>query len=133
MTTKSTEGNYPGGGSVRYSKDTGFEQDLLTAGASIIESLPLAVFDDKQELIDACMYLGWLEMWNEDGNMKDEINLALYKINGTMAVHGRARAEATQAHVGIYFPETASKDDKKRLEKMQIQRSHDHEEDESNH
>ena len=98
-----------------------FEKDLLSAGGSILASLPTAVFRDEQALNDACLYLGWLEMHD----LQDEIIVALWKINGTPAIDGRARDEAVQAHVGIFFPRNASKEDKQRLEKIQYQKRKD--------
>jgi hypothetical protein len=119
-------------GMPRRVKQPMFEEHLLEAGKSIIESLPRAVFPTEQSLNDACRYLGWLEMWNgDDGFMQDEINVALYKINGSIAIDGRARDESVQSHVGIFFPRNASKDDKKRLERMQFKQK-DKEETEEN-
>jgi hypothetical protein len=102
-------------------KQGAFEDRLLTAGRSILEALPASIFRDEQAVNDAALYLGWLEQFNDDkGYMDDEINVALYKIIGTPAIDGRARDEGVQAHVGIFFPRHASKDDKKRLERMQF-------------
>lgn len=128
-TQKTQQSDYPTGMPRRVRQPI-FEKDLLTAGRNIIESMTIGVFRDEQALNDACLYLGWLEMFNdEDGFMEDEINVALYRINGTMAIDGRARDEAVQSHVGIFFPRNASKEDKKRLEKMQF-RYHDKDENE---
>jgi hypothetical protein len=104
-----------------------FESDLITAGRSILEAIPRAVFHDDKELIDTCRYLGWLVMMNKDGKMNTRIQLALYKISGTMAIGGRARDDAIQAHVGVYFPRNASKEDKQVLEKMQNKNKRDDE------
>ncbi len=92
-----------------------FEKDLMTAGADVMESMTVGVFRDEEALNTACLYIGQMQMFGMD----DEITLALYKLNGTMAIDGRARDDAVQAHVGIYFPRHASKEDKKRLEKIQ--------------
>jgi len=108
-------------GMVRHVRQPLFEKDLLTAGMGILDSLPTAVFRDEQALNDACLYLGWLDMHD----LQDEIAVALWKINGTAAIDGRARDEAVQAHVGIFFPRNASKEDKQRLEKIQYQKRRD--------
>ena len=102
-------------GMVRHTRQPLFEKDLLTAGYDILNSLPTAVFKDEQSLNDACLYLGWLDMHD----LKEEIAVALWKINGTMAIGGRARKEAVMAHGELYYPEDAGKDDKKWLAMMQ--------------
>lgn len=127
--SSTTDTQYPSG-MPRRTRQPVFEKDLLTAGRNILESMTIGVFRDEQALVNDCLYIGWLEFWNEDGFMDDEINVALYKINGTMAVDGRARDEAVQAHVGIFFPRNASKDDKKKLERMQF-KHHDQDKDEA--
>jgi len=127
-TQNKTDGEHPAGLGIRRTRQPLFERDLLSAGKTIVDSMTIGVFRDEQALNDACLYLGWLEMWNDDGVfMQNEINVALYKLNGTMAIDGRARDEAVQSHVGIFFPRNASKEDKKRLEKMQF-KNRDHEE-----
>jgi len=115
---------YTGGGLFTRTRQPLFEKDLLTAGQSILDSLPTAVFRDEQALNDACLYLGWLDMHD----LQEEIAVALWKINGTMAIEGRARDDAIQAHGELYYPRHATKEDKKWLSMMQ-QRMH---EDESN-
>jgi len=102
-------------GMVKRTRQPLFEKDLMTAGYDIVSSLPTAVFKDEQSLNDACLYLGWLSMHD----LQAEINVALWKINGTMAIGGRARKDAVQAHGLLYYPDDASKDDKKWLSIMQ--------------
>lgn len=98
-----------------------FEKDLMTAGMDILDSLPTAVFKDEQAVNDACLYLGWLAQ--HLGEDSQEVKVALWKINATMAIGGRARKEATMAHGNLYYPEDASKEDKKWLSMMQQQKN----------
>ena len=98
-----------------------FEDRLITAGSSIIQAIPQSVFPDEQSLNNFCDIVRWVEMWQDDkGYMDDELKDILYKVVGAPAIDGRARDEGVQAHVGIFFPRHASKDDKQRLERMQF-------------
>lgn len=92
-----------------------FESELITSGRTIIESFTKAVWRDEAQLLKACRYIGYLQRIHQP----DKVKLALMKINGTMAIEGRSRNDAVQAHVGIYFPPNASKDERKRLAEMQ--------------
>ncbi len=102
-----------------------FEQNLLTSGKSIVDSFTIGVFPDMQSLVNACLYIGQMQAAGRraDGSISpawaSRIQVALYKLNGSMAIDGRARDEAVQAHVGVFFPRHASDKDKKRLETMQ--------------
>jgi len=106
---------YTGGGLFSRTRQPLFEKDLLTAGQTILDSLPTAVFRDEQALNDTCLYLGWLDMHD----LQEEIAVALWKINGSMAIEGRARDDAIQAHGELYYPRHATKEDKKWIAMMQ--------------
>lgn len=105
----------PGGGLFETFNQPIFEAELMAAGRTIIEAFAKGIFQDTQDLLDACLYIGYLKRIGRS----DKIQLALIKINGTMSIEGRARNDAIQAHVGIYYPPNASKDEKKRLVEMQ--------------
>jgi len=110
-----TNFNYPGGPMFARDPQPMFEKDLMTAGIDVLASLPTAVFADANEANIACLYLGTLKMFG----LEDAIEVALWRINATMAIDGRARDDAIQAHGRLYFPRHASKDDKKWLAEMQ--------------
>lgn len=109
-----TPGNSSGGLLETFNQPI-FEAELMAAGRTIIESFAKGIFRSDRDLLDACLYIGLLKRIKRD----DKIPLALMKINGTMSIGGRARNDAIQAHVGIYYPPNASKDEKKRLVEMQ--------------
>lgn len=102
-------------GLFRHVRKPQFEKELMTAGRDVLDSLPTAVFRDEQAVNYACLYLGRLAMFD----LQDEIRVALWKINATMAIGGRARKEAVMAHGEVYYPEDMSKEDKKMLLQMQ--------------
>ncbi len=113
---------------LRRVKQRVFPHEFLTPGTTIAESLAKAVIADEQKLIDAILYIGKLErLFGADD---PRLRQAMYKIIGSPAIDGRARDEAVQAFVDIFYPRHASSEDKKRLEKMQFQRNHQNEEDE---
>ncbi len=97
--------------------ETSFESELITAGKSIIDSVSKAIYPDKRRLLIDCRYLGYLERIGRP----DKIRLALVVINGTMAIKGRARNDAIQAHGGLYFPPDTPKEERKELVEMQSQ------------
>lgn len=109
------EHRYPGGPILRRTRQPMFEKDLMTAGLDILDSIPTAVFSDANEANIACLYLGTLKMFG----LEDAIEVALWRINATMAIDGRARDDAIQAHGRLYFPRHASKEDRKWLAEMQ--------------
>lgn len=114
VTTTSEESGKPTGMARRIRQPL-FERELLEAGRTIAESMTRGIFRDEQALNIACLYIDHLERMG----LTDEIQTALYKLNGTMAIGGRARKEAVMAHGDLYFPDDASKEDKKNLAKMQ--------------
>ena len=94
-----------------------FEKDLLLSGQTPLEAFPMAIFNDKADLHNACIYIGHLQMFPK---MVEELELALLEVNGTRGVGAAAIKYAVQAHGNLYFPEDASKDEKKQLASMQL-------------
>ncbi len=118
----------PGGGMIRRVRQPMFENDILTGGRNVIDSLTRSVLTDEQTLVNACLYIGQLErIFGPDDH---RVRVALYKINGTMGIDGRARDEAVQAHAELFFPRHASEKDKRKLEKMQFKNRNGDDEDE---
>ncbi len=112
---------HEGGGILETFNQPLFEMELLTAGRTIIDSFTKGIFPDEVSLLKACRYIGYLQRIGRP----DKIKLALIKINGTMAIQGRARNDAIQSHGGLYFPPNLSKDDKKWVSEMQRRPSRD--------
>ncbi len=131
--TERTERTAPSNeGMIKRVRQPLFERELLTGGGNILDSFTRAVLTDEQALVNACLYIGHMErVGADDPAWQRRIRIALYKINGTMAIDGRARDEAVQGHVGVFFPRHASDKDKKRLEKMQY-KHHDDDDEEGN-
>ncbi len=133
-----TRSPQPGEGMIKRVRQPIFEDSLLSSGKSVIDAFTHAIHRDDQALIDACLYIGQMEAAGRDSNgnisqsWQARIQVALYKLNGTMAIDGRARDEAVQAHVGVFFPRHASNEDKKRLETMQYKHRDDGNEDNGN-
>lgn len=119
---------FSAGGMARRVRQPIFERELLSAGKTVVDSLTVGVHRDEEALVNACLYIGQLERVG----LTSRIQVALYKINGTMGIEGRAREEAVQAHAEIYFPRNASKEDKKRLEKIQYKNRNQDDEDKKN-
>jgi len=98
-----------------------FEKDLMTAGITVLDALPTAVFADEQAANAACRILGWLSQ--HLGEDSPEFMQVLWRINSTMAIGARARKDAVQAHGLLYYPDDVSKEDKKWLATMQQRRN----------
>lgn len=116
---KETENTYPGGPMFLREPSPMFEKDLLTAGRDILSALPLAVLEDDIDITSTCRYFGMVNMFNRRGKCKEIWDMALWKLNATMAKKGRARDDSLQAHGRLYFPRDVSKDDKKFIAEMQ--------------
>jgi len=124
ITTDEEGGIYSGSGMARRVRKPSFARELITAGSNALDSVTRAVFRDEQALNNACLYIGHMSMFE----MEDEVDLALLKINGTMAIDGLSRDQASQVDIGVWFPKNLSKDDKEKLAKLQSGRNRREEE-----
>jgi len=105
-----------------------FEKDLLMPSPDVMEAIAQSYFADEDKLNIACQYLSLLEEFeNQDG-----IRQALYKINGNRAIQARSLRYAVQAHGGLYWPDEATKEEKKFLAKQFKNRGMDEQKDEEN-
>jgi len=91
-----------------------FEKDILIPSLEAMEAISQSYFPDKESLMVACQYIAWLELMG----LEDEKKQALYVINGHRAIQSRSLRYAVQAHGGLYWPDEASKDDRKFLSKQ---------------
>ncbi len=112
-------------GMLRRIKQPVFEESMLTPGGDIPESFVKSCFADQNELVNAVLYIGQLRSvgYNPDTGKIDpawqnRIDIALYKINGNVAINARARDDAVQAHGGMFWPKNATKEERKQLAKQ---------------
>lgn len=110
-----------GGGLLGTTKDYGFPAELMTAAKNVEEAISRTVIRDDTQLCKLiALHRKLVKFHNTAG-----LETLLLFINGMPAISGHNRSLATQAYVGMFYPEASGTKLDKRQREALVQMNRD--------